>query len=42
MAIAAARTQLKTMDVEKAKRSLKRKLNKKDAMGTHQKPNQEK
>jgi retron-type reverse transcriptase len=42
MAIAAARTQLKTMDVEKARRSLKRRYNKKEAMGTHFKSNQEK
>lgn len=42
MAIAAARTQLKTMDVEKARKSLKRRYSKQDLMGAHFKPNQEK
>lgn len=42
MAIAAARAQLRTVDVEKARKSLKRKNRIKDSAGEHILPNQEK
>ena len=42
MAVAAVRTQLKSMDIEKAKKSMKKRYNKKEAVGSYHKPNQDK